>query len=250
MDPVRPRISVCMATYQGQQYVAIQLRSILDQLEDSDEVIVVDDHSTDRTCDEVRFIGDTRVHLIERDTNQGVARTFEQALSYCSGEVVFLSDQDDIWAAGKVTRVMREFQSNPDVGVVVTDAAVIDENGRTLGMSYYARRGNFRSDFLSNLLRCKFLGCTMAFRSRLLPRVIPFPRYSDVLHDVWIGVINSVTKGNTLYINEPFVWYRRHSSTVTGKEQTLMLQLRRRWHLVKAVGNFCLQNRLDRRFGI
>jgi len=238
-----------MAAFQGERYVAAQLRSILVQLSENDEVIVIDDHSSDRTCEEVRTLGDARVHLIERDTNQGVAKSFEEALSHARGQVVFLSDQDDLWAAGKAATVLQAFERHPEVALVATDAALIDEDGVRVGSSYYAARGRFRPGFLSNMIRCKFLGCTMAFRSELLSRVMPFPRECDVHHDIWIGVVNAITSGTTLYIDEPLVCYRRHSGNVTGSKLSSMRQSRARWHLLKAVANFWVRERLGGRAG-
>lgn len=244
-----PKISVSMAAFQGERFIAAQLRSILVQLSENDEVIVVDDHSSDRTCDEVRSLGDPRVHLIERRTNQGVALTFEEALSHVTGDVIFLSDQDDLWAPCKAAAVLQAFERNPDVTLVVTDAELIDEDGNRLGASYYASRGRFHPGFVSNLFRNKYLGCLMAFRSDLLLKILPFPRGYDVLHDIWIGLVNSITSCNTLYIDKQLVWYRRHSGSVTAGQLTRMRQLQTRWHLLKVVGSFWIKDRLGRRFG-
>lgn len=245
-----PKISVCMAAYQGERYIAAQLRSILDQLSENDEVIVVDDHSSDKTCDEVRSLGDARVHLVEHGTNQGVAQTFEEALSLTTGSVIFLSDQDDLWVPGKLAAVLQAFESNPDATLVVTDAMLMDEDGNRIGDSYYASRGRFRSGFLANLIRCKFLGCLMAFRSKLLLKILPFPHGYDVLHDIWIGIVNSVTSGETLYLDKRLVWYRKHSGSVTAGRLTRMRQLQIRWHLFNAVLKFWIKDRLGRRIGV
>jgi glycosyltransferase involved in cell wall biosynthesis len=89
------RVSVCVATYQGERFVAAQLQSILTQLSDGDEVIIVDDHSMDTTCERIVALGDSRIRLIRHDANRGVAESFEEAISQASGDVIFLSDQDD-----------------------------------------------------------------------------------------------------------------------------------------------------------
>jgi len=246
----RPKVSVCMAAFQGERYVSAQLQSILVQLSDSDEVIVVDDHSSDRTCEEVRSLGDPRIRLIERPRNQGVAKSFEEALSYATGSVIFLSDQDDLWARGKVSIVLRAFASNPRVTLVATDAALIDEDGNRLGNSYYAWRGPFSSGVWSNLVRCKFLGCTMAFRSELVPKVLPFPHQFAVLHDIWIGVVNSITSGSTLYIDEPLVCYRRHSRSFTAGRLSRIRQLQTRLHLLYTVVRYWIRDRLCHRVGV
>jgi glycosyltransferase involved in cell wall biosynthesis len=206
-----------MATYQGEKYINLQLRSILGQLSADDEVIVVDDCSTDRTCDEINALNDARLVLIQNNGNHGVLRTFETALSRCSGEIVFLSDQDDLWLPKKVEKVLDAFVLDPAQMLVVSDAILIDENGNTIGDSFYAQRGKFRAGLWSNLLIGKFHGCTMAFRSSLLRSALPFPQGSLVHHDTWIGCMNALIGGETRYIAEPLVAYRRHSTNVTGR---------------------------------
>jgi glycosyltransferase involved in cell wall biosynthesis len=239
----RAKVSVCMAAYQGERYIAAQLWSILEQLGEGDEVIVVDDHSSDGTCAVVRAIDDARIRLIRRETNQGVARTFEEALSHASGEIIFLSDQDDLWMPGRVTKTLEVFTKNAAVTLVATDASLMDEHGEEIGSSYYAERGRFRPGFLTNLLRCKFLGCTMAFRSEVLAKAIPFPSGSDVLHDIWIGTVNSLKGGKTCYIDQRLVKYRRHAAAATGEKLRLGRQIRIRLQLLRAAVELLQRNR-------
>lgn len=213
----RPKISVCIAAYQGERYIALQLRSILEQLSADDEVIVVDDGSTDGTCREVSALQDARLVLMRNPDNQGVLRSFETALSRCCGEIVFLSDQDDLWLPKKVETVLDAFVRDTDLMLVVSDAILIGDDGAKIGDSFYAKRGKFRAGFWSNLLVGKFHGCTMAFRSTLLQRALPFPPGRLVHHDTWIGCMNALMGGRTRYIAEPLVAYRRHSTNATGR---------------------------------
>ncbi len=232
----RVRVSVCMAAYNGGQYIEIQLQSILNQLAGTDEVIVVDDASTDATREVVLSLNDSRVHLVAHDRNRGVLRTFEEAICLASGEVLFLSDQDDVWAPDKVSTVMQMLAQHPEVDVAVSDAAVIDQKGGPIAASYYATIGGFRSGVVHNMVHCRYLGCTMAFRSRILPRILPFPAGQDVLHDLWIGARNQWIGGRTLYIDRPLVSYRRHQNNATGNRRlNLASRLRIRWGLYKAL---------------
>ncbi|MDV7237616.1 glycosyltransferase, partial [Listeria monocytogenes] len=103
MDPVPtliPRISVCMAAYNGANHIREQIESILLELSATDELVIIDDCSTDSTKSVVEGIGDPRIRLIAGTTNAGYVRTFERALSESRGRYVFLSDQDDIWIPG------------------------------------------------------------------------------------------------------------------------------------------------------
>jgi glycosyltransferase involved in cell wall biosynthesis len=206
-----------MAAYQGERYITPQLRSVLPQLADKDEVIVVDDASTDGTCSEISALQDSRLMLLRNTRNRGVLRAFETALSKCSGEVVFLSDQDDLWLPRKVETVLEAFAHDPELMLVASDAILIDEDGNKIGDSFYAQRGKFRAGLWSNILIGKFHGCTMAFRSALLQSVLPFPPGTQAHHDTWIGCVNALIGGKTKYIAEPLVAYRRHSTNVTGR---------------------------------
>lgn len=244
MTTLRPPVSVCMAAYNGSRYVRPQVTSILPQLHEKDELIIVDDDSQDDTRAVIESIGDNRVRLVRNDRNLGVVRSFERALALARGEIIFLSDQDDVWVPEKVAKVLDVFERHPDVTLVATDAALIDQNGVQLTGSYYGRRGKFRSGVFSNLLRCKYLGSTMAFRSGLLSKVMPFPDGKEVLHDIWIGVVNRISQGRTFFINEPLIWYRRHSASVTGGVLARRQQLRIRLRIVRAIIDFWVRNRL------
>ena len=95
------RVSVCMATYNGASFVSAQIESILAQLVDDDELVIVDDASTDDTVAVVESIGDPRIRIIRQNVNQGYVRTFERALREATGDVLLLSDQDDLWLPGR-----------------------------------------------------------------------------------------------------------------------------------------------------
>lgn len=232
-----------MGAYQGQKYIGPQLRSILAQLSGKDEIIVVDDASTDGSCNEVCELNDPRVELIRNPENQGVLRSFEKALSRCSGEIVFLSDQDDLWLPNKVETVLDAFARDPQVTLVVSDAILIGEDGARIGDSFYAQRGKFRAGLWSNLLIGKFHGCTMAFRSTLLRSALPFPAGRLVHHDTWIGCVNALIGGKTRYIPEPLVAYRRHSTNVTGRVKlSNYTRLRTRFQTLVGLLAFLMQS--------
>ena len=166
---------------------------------------------------EISALQDARLLLIRNAENQGVLRSFETALSRCSGGIVFLSDQDDLWLPKKVESILNAFVRDPDLTLIASDATLIDEDGVKIGDSFYAKRGKFRAGLWSNLLIGKFHGCTMAFRSTLLQRALPFPPGRLVHHDTWIGCMNAMIGGKTAYIAQPLVAYRRHSTNVTGR---------------------------------
>jgi glycosyltransferase involved in cell wall biosynthesis len=238
----RPTISVCLAGYNGERYITAQLQSILTQLGAKDEVIVVDDASTDGTKQKVLSLGDSRIQLVEHTINRGVSRTFEDAIRTASGRILFLSDQDDLWSPNKVAVMLEAFRSHPDATLIATDVSLIDSDGSLIAESYFKPRGEFRPGLWANLVRNRFGGCTMAFRSELIGDILPLPRKYDVLHDVWIGVRNSLSGHKTLYIPEALVLNRRHATTATGKKAlTLRRRIRIRVHLLLAQVEFCIR---------
>src|SRR5687768_7806689 len=95
-------ISVCMATKNGETYIAEQLDSILPQLGATDELIISDDSSSDTTVKIIQSYNDHRIKLIQNHHLKGIARNFEISLQASKGDFIFLADQDDVWVDGKV----------------------------------------------------------------------------------------------------------------------------------------------------
>jgi glycosyltransferase involved in cell wall biosynthesis len=243
----RPSISVCMAAYNGERFIVPQLQSILSQLADGDEVIVVDDASSDRTREVVRELQEEKIRLIEHDKNRGVSRTFEDAIQSACNDIIFLSDQDDLWVPTKVQTILQQFVANPELTLVATDAAIIDDQGALVLKSYFAGKGKFRPGLFANLLHNWYGGCTLAFRASIRRQILPLPHEYDVLHDIWIGVRNSLSHGHTVFIPESLVLNRRHATTATGRGKlTLWRRLRTRMHLLLAIAEFALRSRRNR----
>lgn len=241
-DLEMPAVSVCMAAYNGERYITAQLQSILVQLTDRDEIVVVDDGSTDGTRECVRACGDRRIRLIEHASNQGVSRTFEEALRRASNEILFLSDQDDLWVSDKIVTVRRAFFDHPEVTLVVTDSSLIHADGSMLLESYLGRYGPFRPGFWANLLRNRYGSHNMAMRTSILPRILPFPSKHGILHDHWIGLRHSLVFGDALFIDRPFTLSRRHENTCTGRKRSNVFdKILRRIHLLTALAEFSLR---------
>ena len=238
----RPPISVCMAAYNGEQYITAQLQSILVQLSDNDEVVVVDDGSTDGTRDSVRAFQDDRIRLIEHEHNEGMSHTFQDAIRGASKSIIFLSDQDDLWVPDKIATVVQAFRDHPRVTLIATDSSLIRADGSLLLGSVFGRCGKFRSGLWANLVHNRYGGHCLAFRASILPDILPLPHNWDVLHDIWIGVRHSLSHGHTLYIDRPLTLSRRHETTATGKKHLSVLRrIRIRVHLLLALAEFSVR---------
>jgi glycosyltransferase involved in cell wall biosynthesis len=233
-----------MAVYNGAAFLKTQVDSILPQLNDDDELIVVDDASRDDSMRILQEMRDPRLRVHRNDSNLGVLATFERALSLAGGDIVFLSDQDDVWLGAKVAKVLQVFISDARATMVVTDALIIDEHGQTLNPSYFSMRGHFSPGFVRNFIKNKYVGCTLSFRRTMLRRFLPIP--PDVpMHDVWFGLLNEIY-GSTRYIDEPLIAYRRHRrnaspSSHAGPVRMLLWRCRLAKNVVRRIAEQAFQ---------
>lgn len=213
-----PRVTVCMATRNGGDYIGRQLRSILDELEPTDNVIIVDDFSTDNTVSEIVGMGDERIEVVHNLTNIGYVRAFERALRLASGDVVFLADQDDVWIEGRRRELVRALAHHSVVAsnVVYFDGStprspILQRPWRLRGTSAAHRRRN-RLRILIGI--APYYGCAMAMRREFIAQVLPFPEYLSESHDLWIAL--SANEFRTLGHVEASTLLRRiHSGNTT-----------------------------------
>lgn len=232
-----------MATYNGQQYIKNQLQSILTQINQDDELVIVNDASIDSTVFIIKEFQDSRIKLIENKINLGVVKTFERAINNAIGDIIFLSDQDDVWLPNKVEKILEVFQKYPDITLVLSDAQIIDSEGQITADSFFKIRGRFVADPLSNFIKSKYHGCTLAFRREMLEVFLPFPADTP-MHDIWIGIVNGIY-GKAFYIDEPLIQHRRHSSN-TGRgmfnHAGIIKMLKWRFVLAKNIVNLLLKH--------
>ncbi len=221
------KISVALAAYKGEQYIAEQLDSILKQLGENDEIIVSDDYPQGKTRDEVLKFQDKRIRYIE-GKGEGVVKNFENALNACTGDVIFLCDQDDAWLPDKVESVMKEIQNGADL--VLHDAAVADSALNITEPSYFAVHGS-NASFFGNIIRNSFVGCCMAFKKETLLASLPFPK-GLAMHDWWIALVAMKKKQKVVLLDKPLIKWRRHDSTVTGGKTSLWQKIKWRLNIV------------------
>jgi glycosyltransferase involved in cell wall biosynthesis len=225
-----------MATFNGARYVEQQVASILGQLGEGDELVVSDDGSSDGTVAIVRAFADPRVRLLDGSFRSPL-RNFEHAIRHARGDVVVLSDQDDVWLDNKLEIVRELFAGEPARPLlVVLDAEVVDEDGATVYPSVLDKMGA-GPGLLRNLWTNRYLGCCMAFSRDLLEVALPFPQGVD-MHDIWLGQLCERI-GTTRFVRVVTMKYRRHDATVTGFEIRFepVQQVRRRlslaWNLIR-----------------
>ena len=217
------RISVAVCTYNGEKYISGQIRSILKQTMEVDEIIICDDNSTDKTKEILTEFAAENLYikLVFNKENLGFVKNFEKAISQCSGDIIFLSDQDDIWVENKIEIMMRTFDENPKYSYIFSDANVVDETGKNLGYSLWEsvnfnkkKQKKFQTGKQKEILIYGnyITGATLAFRSEIKKFIIPFS--INFFHDHWIGLLISFIDSSGLFLNEKLINYRIHSNQV------------------------------------
>lgn len=216
----RPTISVAMATYNGAAHVREQLDSILAQLGPDDEVVVVDDASTDATLDVLRGVDDPRLRVHPRDHNLGYVRTFEEAVGLTTGDVVMLSDQDDVWIEGRADLLLAALERTEvaasDVVLLGDDAPLPSPFRRRPWRldpvtSGHRRRNGVR--LMAGLM--PYYGCAMAVRRSALDILLPLPPWLHESHDLWIATVGNVT-GQMTHVGAPTVRRRLHAANASS----------------------------------
>lgn len=214
-------ISVCMTTYNGQQFIKEQLTSILSQLNESDELLISDDGSTDNTLAIIQRLEDDRIKVYHHEASKlsprkKVIKNIEFILKKAQADVIFLADQDDIWMPNKVERTMEALDK---YDLIISDAIIINKNGNVVHPSYIDLNHS-KEGFLNGLLTNPYLGCAMAFKRNVLIKALPFPK-NIPMHDIWLGSVGSVFF-KTKLLKEPLIKYRRHINNIStsGEKST------------------------------
>ena len=226
-ESVSYRVSVALCTYNGAAYLQEQLASIAGQHHPPWELIVCDDGSGDATAAIVETFAAAAafpVHLHRNPVNLGSTRNFDQAIRLCTGDIIALSDQDDVWLPEKLTKLTAPFVADPQVGLVFSDAEIVSADLTPLGMNLWTfaqfteeRQRLFRAGraFESQLAHNVVTGAAMAFRADLRPLVLPVPDDTHLIHDGWIALVAALVS-RLVFLPERLLLYRQHPGQQLG----------------------------------
>ncbi len=226
-------ISVCMAVYNGERFIKEQIDSILPQLQPNDELIISDDGSNDRTLAIIASIKDERIKLHHSNRNN-IIRNFENALKRAKGDVIFLSDQDDIWHPSKVDECLHYLQRHL---LVFSNLEVFTKNISNTKKFYDTQTP--KTGILRNIIKNHYIGATMAFNKDVLAKALPFPK-GIYMHDIWLAMV-AESMGSTYFIEKPLIYYRRHADNAseTGEKSSntflkkIDMRIRLTYHLIR-----------------
>ena len=233
-------ISVCVATYNGEKYIEEQILSILQQLNNNDELIVSDGGSTDRTLQIISSLNDSRIKIFHWkatlktnsvfNTMDRIRGNFENALKYSQGDILFFSDQDDIWLSNKVVETCDLLKN---ASCVLHNCSVINDKRDIIIPSLFENLKPV-STKMGMFIKSPFMGCCMAINRSVLNRALPFPN-THIEYDTWIGICAHKT-GKVIISDKILLHYRRHgqnASFCSGKSQnSLWIKLMRRIYML------------------
>jgi len=233
-DAAPVRASVCLAAYDGADYIGEQLASILTELGPEDEVVVIDDASHDDTVGVVEAIGDRRVRLHRNEINLGYVRAFEHAIALSRGTFILLSDQDDVWVPGRLDAMLDALATT---AVVATSVAVLGEPLEPPRWPLLARDSRrHRANIAATMVGVRwYVGCAMGLRRDIVPSVLPIPSWVTESHDLWLGLVGN-THGQMAHLERPSVARRLHGRNQTPLVwRSLPTILRARWMLARCL---------------
>jgi len=211
-------VSIVMATYNGEKFIAEQIDSILTQTYKNIELIICDDGSTDNTIEIVKeyMSRHDMIKLYQNFEPYGFVKNFEKGIGLSTAKYIALCDQDDIWEGNKLQLSMHEMYLRENKGLelpvmVHSDLSIIDENNHTLYHSYFKFKHYAlkQTKDLGHIIGpCGVMGNTILFNQPLKEKILPFPS-CIAFHDHWIALINEVS-GIRVTIEKPLVRYRVH----------------------------------------
>lgn len=228
-------VSVALCTYNGARFIEQQLRSILTQSVLPQQIVISDDASSDDTLaivarvfdelDDSDAARDIEVEILSNAAPLGVVANFQQAMLACWGELIALSDQDDVWHADRLAVAVARFESSDSLMLVHADARLIDAEGASLGHSLFDALGisageraeAAAGDELAVLLRRNLVtGASTMVRRRVLDAAVPFaPLW---VHDEWLAMI-ATSIGTGELLDTELVDYRQHGGNQIGVQK-------------------------------
>lgn len=235
-------ISVVLCTYNGVQYLGEQLDSILSQSLLPNEIVISDDNSTDGTLEFVKEhlekaiknnsrLSNISLIFISNNPGLGISHNFLGALKQASGDLVALSDQDDVWVHNKLKLMEEIFEANPSLTLLHTDALLVDRNNNDLGLSLFdalrvspLELKRIQQGRAVEVLARRNLvtGATTMLRRSLVDNIENIPQ--GWLHDEFLGLIAS-GMGSVDVLPQALIKYRQHGANQVGASRPGLRQL-------------------------
>ena len=212
------KVSVAVATYNGENYLREQLDSLYSQTVVPDEIVVCDDCSNDGTCDILEeFHRKKGLKYYINSCNLGVNKNFEKAIRLCKSDYIVICDQDDIWFPQKIQILLKKM-----IEVEKGEPCVVSSQNEYMKNNMSRKPYCVKKDSVgvAATLLCagNNQGCSLMLNRKMIELLKPFPiSYKDVMmYDCYISFV-AATCGIKYNLGQVLMAYRHHNSNVTGK---------------------------------
>lgn len=230
------KISVAMATYNGEKYIYEQMESIKNQFRQADEVIICDDCSNDKTVNIITdFIKTNKLDntwkLFINEKNKGYKKNFIDCVYKTTGEIIFFCDQDDIWDDMKIDKMMKFYENNPNIKALSCTYSLIDENGKVFKNKFneiekLKGKGKLRKiSFSEQINRNSSCGMVLSVKRELFHEISTVITDNNMTFDLPIGVFASA-KGHYYILGEELAYRRMHLNNTSQPKDTLVKRLK------------------------
>ncbi len=224
--------SIALCTFNGADYLSTQWASLLTQEQLPDEVVVCDDQSTDGT---VALLGHLAtespfpVRILENPVRLGYNKNFEKALSECTGDLIFICDQDDAWFPEKIGTMARFMAEHPDMEAAFCNAWVTDEQLQERQSRFWewvrfdtVARSRWQSGEMMEIMLDgnRVMGCATVLRRSFLTSALPVPdSVPGYIYDGWLGLVGAARQ-SVAFIDETLQLYRTHPQQQVGVRES------------------------------
>lgn len=250
-----------MATFNGEKYIIEQLQSIFNQTMEPDEVIICDDGSTDNTVELIEnFIIENKLNkkwkLFKNKNNLGFVNNFKKAISLTNGDIIFLSDQDDIFMKNKFEVMFSYFLSHEKCVLLSSNYIQIDEKSKVIknfrNIFDFHKNQNKRLNFKYAMYHSSYPGFAMAFRRNVAEELLSLDVSDFFGHDIALELI-ALNIGEWHQIKDVLSAYRLHNmntsgSGTIGNNVNLEIRIRQKENelkQLKMLDQFCRKNRIS-----
>ena len=222
-------ISVAMAVYNGEKYLEVQLDSIVRQTKQADEIVIVDDCSTDQSMEIIKkFQGKhPNIRVYRNKSTLGYKKNFREVIRLCQGELIFLSDQDDFWMPEKVHIMSDIMETHPDIQVLASSFEFMDADGKSYSVKL--RKGMSNNNLYLKPIQANslvsvtfdefcshnyFQGCSMALSKTAANAYLA--NWTDRIPHDWLIALLASHENGFYFLNKPLFCYRTHSQNTIG----------------------------------
>lgn len=205
----RIRVSIAMASYNGGAFIGEQLNSFVQQQRLPDELVVCDDGSSDDTVEQLERFAKTApfdVRIVRNEENLGYNRNFEKAMGLCSGDLILISDQDDIWFGNKISTLVALFEAHPDIDLIVNNQTIVTDGKPGSTIFENSRKFGFPDGYLT-------AGSCTSLRKSSLEIILPV--FPAAAYDHWIGTMARFLQSKLLH-EQSLQTYRRHGGNTSS----------------------------------